>query len=377
MSSLYIHIPFCERKCFYCDFYSIEDHGALSGFLDSLHSEIELNSNYGKVEHVETIYIGGGTPSHLSPKQIAEILGHVGKYFSIISNPEITMEVNPGTIDYEKMRGYKLAGINRLSIGVQSFNDEELKFLTRIHSSEDADQAIRIARECGFDNISIDLIYALPDQTLSQWEDALRKTILHKPEHVSAYSLIVEDNTPLASKVSTNEIVPLSIDKDAEMYELTMEIMEQAGYNHYEVSNYAKPGFQSRHNSNYWNHSNYIGLGPSAHSFWSGRRWWNIRTINSYIEKLSAKVLPVEGEEDLTMKQLLDETIMLELRTGFLDISNIKKQFNVDINPPVQLFLKHLSDNGLARIENDFLHMTNKGFLVCDEISEKILGFIS
>ncbi len=360
----------------YCDFYSIENHETIDKFLTALHQEIELNKKYGEMEKYQTIYFGGGTPSLLKPEQIGEIINHLKQSYSSIPDTEITMEVNPGTVGREKLEGYRSAGVNRLSIGVQSFDDKDLNFLTRIHTSNEATRSIMLARECGFDNLSIDLIYALPDQELSNWETTLLKAISFKPEHISAYSLIVEENTPLAASVSTGKILPLSIEDDAAMYELTMEMMLENGYEHYEVSNYARPGYHSRHNTNYWNHSNYLGFGPSAHSYWAGRRWWNIRDIEEYCRWITRGELPIDGEELLTDHQLLDETVMLGLRTGVLDISYLKKRFKIKFTDELQSIMKQSLSDKLAIIEGDILRLTNKGFLVCDELSQRILSAI-
>ena len=360
----------------YCDFYSTENHETIDKFLDALHQDIDLNKNYGEMEKYQTIYFGGGTPSLLKPEQIEEIIDHLEQSYTVAQDLEITMEVNPGTVDREKLEGYRSAGINRLSIGVQSFDDKDLHFLTRIHTSKEATRSIILARECGFDNLSIDLIYALPDQELSNWETTLLKAISFKPEHISAYSLIVEENTLLAASVSTGRISPLAIEDDATMYELTMEMMLENGYEHYEVSNYAKPGYHSRHNTNYWNHSNYLGFGPSAHSYWAGRRWWNIRDIEEYCRRITRGVLPIDGEELLTDHQLLDETVMLGLRTGVLDISYLKKRFKIKFTDELQSIMKQSLSDKLAIMEDDILRLTNKGFLVCDELSQRILSAI-
>jgi oxygen-independent coproporphyrinogen-3 oxidase len=374
LSSVYIHIPFCERKCVYCDFYSVENHQVIDDFIRALHQEIKLYSNYGRMERVETIYFGGGTPSLFSPKQIEEILIHIGKVFSINSNPEITLEVNPGTVDREKLKDYNTIGVNRLSIGIQSFNDNDLRFLTRIHSSEQAIQSIIFAKGCGFNNISIDLIYNLPDQTLSDWKKTLKKTIQFEPEHISAYGLIVEENTPLTSLVLAKQIVPSSVEQDAAMYEHTMDMLQEAGYEHYEISNYAKSGYHSKHNMNYWNHSNYLGFGPSAHSFWSGRRWWNIRNLNRYCDHLSNDKLPVDGEEILTEGQLFNESIMLGLRTGKVDLTDIKTKYRIDIPTDSSSFIEQLVLDKHAFWDGRIFQLTSKGFLVCDEISQKLLA---
>ena len=376
MSSVYIHIPFCERKCFYCDFYSITGRERVGIFLDALRREIELSKDRFAGDTIETIFFGGGTPSLLTPSQVENIIGQIYKNADVANNVETTIEVNPGTIDKQKLKGYISAGINRLSIGIQSFNDDELKFLQRIHSSDDAERAILDAQECGIGNCSIDLIYALPYQTPVQWQAILAKALSFHPQHISAYSLIVEEDTPLASKVLLKEILPLADDEEAAMYAMTMDVLRDAGYQHYEVSNYALPGYACRHNANYWNHSNYIGVGPSAHSFMDGKRWWNVRDVDSYCNRLSGNKPAVAGEEILTEQQMFEEAIMLGLRTGELICSQLRAKFQVDImqqaGPMIRMFIKE----NLVSLEKDRIRLTEKGFLLCDEIIERLLTVV-
>jgi oxygen-independent coproporphyrinogen III oxidase len=374
LASVYIHIPFCERKCFYCDFYSVTGSDQIGTFLSVLRREIELSSTLLENDTVETIFFGGGTPSLLTPSQIGKILNEISRVANVATDAETTIEVNPGTIDKQKLYGYLAAGINRLSVGVQSFTDDELRFLQRIHSSGESVRAILDARECGFENLSIDLIYALPNQTPAQWRTTLEKALSFHPHHISAYSLIVEDGTPLAASVSSKEIIPLSGDEEASLYLLTMEVLAEAGYIHYEVSNYAKPGYNCRHNSNYWNHKNYIGFGPSAHSYLNGRRWWNIRDFQNYSVRLSGNKPVIAGEEILTERQLLEETIMLELRTGELNFSRLRQKFGVDLWKKAGPLVRSMVDENLMSPDGDYLRLTMKGYLLCDEITERLLS---
>ena len=377
MASLYIHIPFCEHKCIYCDFYSIESLHPVEPFLASLRREIAMYSEYGRKESFETIFFGGGTPSLLSPAAIAEQLDLLHRTFSILPNAEITLETNPGTVDRAKLAGFRAAGINRLSFGVQSFHDDDLRFLTRIHSAEQAKQSIRLARAVGFDNMSLDLIFALPHQTLTKWEENLREFVELEIEHVSAYSLIVEKNTPLSRLVAAKQVSPLPLETEAEMYEFTMAYLHGAGFEHYEVSNYAKPGFRSRHNSNYWNHSNYLAFGPSAHSFWINRRWWNVRSIESYCKKVSAGERPIAGEELLTPEQSLDETIMLGLRGEGIHLDRLKMRHGIDLVASNLRTINDLVSEHLLLHDPPFLRLTDRGYLLCDEISGVLLAHLS
>jgi len=348
----------------------------MEAFLTSLRKEVSLYSDYGRKESFETIFFGGGTPSLLAPETIAGLLDLFRESFTIQANAEITLETNPGTIDRAKLEGFLEAGINRLSFGVQSFYDDDLRFLTRIHSAAQAKQNIRIAREVGFKNLSLDLIFALPDQTPGRWEANLRQAIELEIQHISAYSLIVEKNTPLSRMVSAKQVSTLPIESEAEMYEFTMAFLQNAGFEHYEVSNYARPGFRSRHNSNYWNHSNYLGLGPSAHSFWDNRRWWNIRSVEGYGKKIASGQLPVAGEEFLTDGQHLDEAIMLGLRGEGIDLDRLKRRHGIDLSLSNHSTIKDLLSERLLVHDPPFLRLTDQGYLLCDEISEVLLAHL-
>lgn len=378
MASLYLHIPFCEHKCIYCDFYSIENLSPMDAFLRALEEEIGMYAEYRNEEKFETIFFGGGTPSLLSPAQLEEILSKLYNTFSITTNAEITVETNPGTVDACKLADYRALGVNRLSVGVQSFHEEELRFLTRIHSAEQAKECIRSAHRVGFENVNVDLIFALPNQTVERWQSNLRQALELEPEHISAYSLIVERGTPLARMVAAKQVAPLPAEQDAEMYEWTMDVLTAAGYEHYEVSNYAKPGFRSRHNSVYWHHKNYLGFGPSSHSFWSSdthaRRWWNISHLSTYTAKLSSGVLPVAGEEVLDDNELLEEVIMLGLRSDGVDLELVRTRFGVDLLGGPQSFINNLFETKLTIVDNGKLRLTNHGYLLCDAIAETILS---
>lgn len=373
MAGLYLHIPFCERKCIYCDFFSVESQEDQERFLEALRREITLLAGCGLVEPVETIYFGGGTPSLLAPPSAGEILRLISENFPVNPGAEITLEANPGTVEQEKLRSFRRAGFNRLSLGVQSFHGTHLKALTRIHSSDEATRSVSAARSAGFANVSIDLIFALPAETIGDWESDLEKAVSLSPEHISAYSLIVEKGTPLARMVAEGTVSPAPLEIEARMYELTMAYLKSAGYEHYEVSNYARPGFRSIHNSNYWNHTNYLGLGPSAHSFWSGRRWWNLRSIRGYSEALERGDLPEAGREDLTKDELLGEAIMLGLRSDGIDLSAIAVRYGVDLLRRNDRLISHLVSEGLAVLEGGRLRLSDRGYLLCDKIVEMLL----
>ncbi len=376
MASLYLHIPFCEKKCIYCDFYSIENSSPMEEFLSALHVEIDAYAEFGKQESFETIFFGGGTPSLLSPQQLESILSHLHHTYSIESDAEITVETNPGTVTREKLTAYRTLGVNRLSIGIQSFHEDELRFLSRIHDSAQALDCIRSAREAGFDNLSIDLIYALPDQTKERWEANLQKAVALSPNHISAYGLIVEDNTPLSRMVRSRLVSPKPPDEEAEFYEMTMSYLDAHGFEHYEVSNYAKPGFRSRHNYNYWKHENYLSFGPSAHSFrreaGESRRWFNIANLSHYCSALQEGRLPLLTEERLSLSQLRTERILLGLRSDGLDVKRLDSELPSSTTSRVQM-IHDLVEAGSATFDGNVLRLTQKGYLICDEICARLM----
>jgi oxygen-independent coproporphyrinogen-3 oxidase len=379
LASLYVHIPFCERKCPYCDFYSVEDTGRAEDFLGALGQEIAHRGGRGVGVSFETIFFGGGTPSLLTPGQVERILSYLHTAFRIAPEAEVTLEANPGTVTDKKLRWFRSLGVNRLSIGIQSFHDHELKALGRIHDQAEALRCFDEGRAAGFDNISIDLIYSIPGQTLAAWEDNLRTAVDLTPRHIAAYSLIVEEGTPLARMVEAGEVRMNSADREAEMYERAMELLGASGYEHYEVSNYALPGFRCRHNGNYWSHENYLGFGPSAHSFWkesdrtSGRRWWNVADLSTYVDRLKNGVLPVESEEQVGPKQMLNERIFLGLRSSGLDLARLRADLGYGLTARQECEVQWLLDENMAVLDSGVLRLTSKGFLLCDEICSTLL----
>jgi len=384
MASIYIHIPFCEHKCIYCDFYSIAPAGlgdthtlVIDGFLSALETEILLRAEDNRFhEPVETIFFGGGTPSLLHPSEIEKILNLLASHFSIQTNAEITLETNPGTVDKQKLKAFQSAGINRISMGIQSFHDEDLKFLTRIHTASEAKQCVRDAYSAGFKNISFDLIFSLPNQSLQKWKSNLEQAIELQPTHISCYSLIVEPETPLFNMIQTKQITQLDADSDAELYEFTIDFLTSHGFDQYEVSNFAisaaagKPNFKCLHNINYWNHSNYLGFGPSAHSFWKNERWWNVSNISAYIEQLNKRILPLSGGEHLSESKLMEEAVFLGLRSEGIDLDKYRKRFTHDLLIDNSSLIAELIQQGRARIENGRFQLTANGYLVCDEICQ-------
>jgi len=370
-SGIYIHIPFCESKCGYCDFFSITDFDLVNKFLSGLENEIAIyGREYNKNEIFDTIYIGGGTPSVLSYQQITYLLNSIYKKFKISESAEITIEVNPGTVNKSKLAELNKMGINRLSIGIQSFNNKELQFLGRIHNAEQSVESIHYAKEAGYKNISIDLIYALPAQPISSWEYSMRKAIELNPEHISAYNLSIEKGTSFFDLKKNGKLKSLSELKELEFYELTDITLFEAGYNHYEISNFAIGEENiSKHNYKYWQHYNYLGFGPSAHSFWNNQRWGNYKSVEKYISNLEKNIKPVEFTETLTVKDLEFEHIFLSLRTYLgLNLTNFQNRFNCDFrNKYESVFLK-LIEAQYAEIDNTYFKLTNRGMAIYDEI---------
>ena len=377
MASLYVHIPFCEKKCIYCDFYSIENFSPMDDFLRALHHEIDLYASYGEEATFETIFFGGGTPSLLTPEQLESVLVHLASVFTIEKDAEVTVETNPGTVTRDKLAAYRSMGVNRLSVGIQSFHENDLKFLSRIHDAQQALDCVELAREVGFENLSVDLIYALPDQTLDQWEQNLHTAIGLNPNHISAYGLIVEENTPLIRMVHANLVSPKPSDDEAEFYKFTMAFLQDRGFEHYEVSNYARAGFRSRHNYNYWRHENYLSFGPSAHSFWredgKARRWFNIANLSHYCSHLNEGKLPLLTDELLTPDQLRTERILLGLRSDGLDTKKLQEDFPHASSRIAESSIMHLVDSGHALYSNGIVRLTSAGYLLCDEICTQLM----
>jgi oxygen-independent coproporphyrinogen-3 oxidase len=348
-------------------------------FLGRLGQEISLREDCRNWGVFETIFFGGGTPSLLTPSQVERILSRLHTAFRNAPDAEVTLEANPGTMTDEKLRSFRSLGINRLSIGIQSFHDHELEALGRIHDRAEGLRCFDEARAAGFDNISIDLIYSIPGQTLAEWEDNLKSAVALAPHHIAAYSLNVEEGTPLARMVRTGEVRMNSADLEAEMYEMAMDLLGAHGYEQYEVSNYALPGFRCRHNCNYWLHGNYLGFGPSAHSFWkgsertSGRRWWNVADFSTYVERLIHGGLPVESEEQVGENEMLAERIFLGLRSSGVDVTKLRQDFGYDLPLRQEDTVKWLLDEKMVALDSGVLCLTSKGFLLCDEICRRLL----
>ncbi len=319
--AIYLHFPFCLSKCAYCDFASqpLESAGGLGfarRYLDAMKIELDLrvaSAEFNGAE-VETIYLGGGTPTVLPVEWIDEVLGRIGQRFAVSHQAEVTIEANPGTVDEARLRGLLAAGVNRISLGVQSFSDEMLRLLGRAHTAAEAKEAVAAARAAGCINLSLDLMYGLPRQLLEEWEKTLAEALATRPEHISTYALSLEVGTPLEERVECGAIPQPDDDTAADMYLLAMEMLDEAGYLHYEISNFAQPGRECQHNRRYWANDEYLGLGASSHSFRGGVRWNNSPDAVVYTEWLERGKLPVARAETLSVRARVGEALLLGLR---------------------------------------------------------------
>jgi len=375
--SLYFHIPFCTKKCFYCDFYSLEKSDLKDVFTETLCIEIELTlAGLASKPDIDTIFFGGGTPSLLSIEQFRTIFSTINKLCNLNPDAEISVECNPGTIDRRYLRELKGLGVNRLSFGVQSFFGNELKFLQRIHSPEEAENAVIHAREAGFDNVSIDLMFAIPGQTLESLRYSIDKAISLGTDHISAYSLIYEPGTPLYKDLRKGLVHPTDEDTDYNFFRLISEKFISAGYEHYEISNYSKPGKQCKHNYKYWYGGEYYGFGPSAHGFIEGRRYWNFRNLNKYITRLYNNILPVENSEVPGTKERIYEAIMLGLRAEGIYLDKFQADFGFDLLTVLHPMINDLKKQGLLAEKDNKIFLTEEGYFLCDEISVSFTNLV-
>lgn len=373
LAGIYIHIPFCIRKCPYCDFYSVTDLKKVSAFVDTAKQEID--STDASITSVDTIYFGGGTPSAVAPEYIVELMDAVSQRFAMPAELEVTMEVNPGTVTPDKLITYRRAGINRLNIGVQSFQDPLLLFLGRIHNAAEALDCLYLARQAGFKNIGIDLIYGLPGQTEKIWESDLKTALTNSPEHLSCYSLTYEPGTPMTMALDNGRIQMLSDEQVASLFDMTDEILTKAGYIHYEISNYASSSFRrSKHNLKYWSFTPYIGIGPSAHSFINNMRYWNVKSVDTYLKRIEGGHSARDGSELLDMKQQLIETIYLGLRCneGIL-LENFESRFALNFVRKFGGVISHLEKGGYLSVSEKSCCLTPKGMLFLDSIAARFI----
>lgn len=369
---LYLHIPFCSAICPYCDF------AVLTGgperrrrFVDHLVAEISLWSGDPSFQSIDTIYLGGGTPSALAPEDLARVLAAVRENLPVQDDAWIFFEANPEDVTAESVRAWRDLGVRFLSLGIQSFDAEALRFLGRRHTPEQAGRSVELARAAGFDTVSIDLIYGMQGQTLADWRRTLEEAVALEPDHLSCYQLTIHEGTPFGFRLARGKMVELPEETQADLFLFTHRFLGSAGYPGYEVSNFARsPAHQSRHNRKYWDHTPYLGLGPSAHSFDGVRRWWNERKVKPYEAKIEAGERPIAGSEELRQEELGLEGLMLGFRTAAgIDVKRFLSRYGMDLMRGGEAQLARLKEEGLLREEDGRLIPTLEGLAVADSLA--------
>jgi len=372
LAGIYIHIPFCLQACNYCDFHFSTSLKTKNKIISSIIHELILRKNYLKNDIVETIYFGGGTPSILDNTELAKIIECVFKHYNIFNNPEVTIESNPNDLNKKKIKNLINLGFNRLSLGGQSFNDSQLKSLNRNHSSIDVENSIKTAQELGINNINLDLIYGLPNMSIGDWEEDLNKAISLNVTHLSCYCLTIEKGTVFFNRLKKGILKVVSDKKKTDQFMLMRNILINANYIHYEISNFCKQNYKSKHNSSYWNSQNYLGVGPSAHSFNGKTRQWNINNNSKYINSIKNNDVFYE-EELLTRKNIINEFILTSLRKieglsnkKLKEITSQKEYINI------KLQINDLVNRSLISKKNNYYALTEQGMILCDKITSDL-----
>ncbi|MGK0369525.1 MAG: oxygen-independent coproporphyrinogen-3 oxidase [Bacteroidia bacterium] len=372
MAGIYIHIPFCKKACFYCDFHFSVSFQQKDEVVASLIKELKERKNFIGQEEVKTIYFGGGTPSVLSAGNISEILKEVYAQYTVNDNAEITFECNPDDLSKEYLKGLKECGVNRLSIGIQSLNDESLTWMNRSHNVTQALQAIDSAAALGFRDMTIDLIYGIPMLTEDEWRQTLKRALAMPINHLSAYSLTLEENTPYNKLVQQKKYKKPNDDDASRHFEILLEEIKLAGWEHYEVSNFCKAGNYSKHNTAYWQNVKYLGIGPSAHSFDGKSRHWNVRSNKEYIQKIQAGESVSESEE-LSTKDIVNEALLTGLRTKWgVNLAEVKEQYEYDIAATNQNQIMEWQQKDWLEMKDGVLRLRADGFLFADYIASEL-----
>lgn len=373
MAGIYLHIPFCKKLCFYCDFYHVLLKDGKDEFIEALLVEAGQRKNYLEDEIISTIYFGGGTPSLFTVEELAVILARLRELFIMEANCEITIELNPDDVTPEYLKGIKTLGINRISLGIQSWRDYELRKLNRRHNAQAAKDALVNIFDSGFENVTIDLIYGIPGMTLQEWSDDLDYTFQFDIKHLSAYHLTIEPGTVFGKLVEKGEMTEIDEELSTAMFNRLIEKAEAAGFVHYEISNFGKPGYFSIHNTNYWKQVNYIGLGPSAHSFNGYSRQWNMRDLKGYIKAVRAGK-PFFESEDLDSRKRFNEYIMTSLRTMWgIDLAYVEAAFEKEGYDYVVNLSGKFRDYGLMNMNKKNLVLTNQGKMISDNIISEFM----
>ncbi len=374
MLSLYIHIPYCVKKCPYCGFYSTGySRKSSDEFIDALRRESAgYHDDCGKLVF-QSVYIGGGTPTVLSLGQIKRIGEIIANHFPLDASAEFTVEANPNTVSSRKLAAWRAIGANRISLGVQSFSDDVLCVLGRLHTAEQAKSALRLARNTGFQNIGMDLIYGVPGQTMPQWKTTLETAVLCRPEHLSVYSLSIDDGSLFKQEVEAGRFTAPDDDLAADMYECAAEMLSCAGYRRYEISNFSLPGFECRHNLNYWERGEYLGLGPAAWSFLRGRRYHNIADISEYAKRLLSGASAVADSEITLEEQASRETLLLSLRTmKGLDLDRYRREYGPSLSERLETAMAPLREAGLIYVQDGRLMLSERGIMLSNEALSRL-----
>ena len=369
MATLYVHIPFCESRCVYCGFYSTTLLEQRQRYIDALCKELEARSE--QPERITSIYLGGGTPSQLPPAQLEQLLSHIYNRYQIVPDAEVTIECNPDDMTDDYAHSLRALPVNRVSMGAQTFDDQRLHFLHRRHKALQVPQAVERLRQAGIGNISIDLMYGFPDETLADWERDIHAALSLGVEHLSAYCLMYEEGTQLYRLLQQGQIHETDEETERQMYELLMERLATAGYEHYEISNFARPGRRSRHNSSYWNDTPYIGLGAAAHSYDGRCRSWNVADLQEYMRRIEHGESPVEDSELIEGWTRYNDRVTVALRTcEGLDLNTLTESQRDYCTQTARRFL----DDGLLRIESSHLMLTRRGLFVSDMVMSELMN---
>lgn len=375
MAGIYVHIPFCKSRCIYCDFFSTTSLEERDRYVVAVKRELEIRKDYlPQTTRIDTVYFGGGTPSMLRAEQLCDILNHIRKIYDVSPLAEITAEGNPDDLSTEYLSTLRQGGFNRLSMGVQTFSNERLRFLCRRHTVEVAEQAVSNARKAGFENISIDLMYGFPGETLEEWEKDIEKALCLNPEHISAYALMYEEGTRLWTMLERGTVEEIDENLSLSMYETLMERLRIAGYEHYEISNFCNPDHHSRHNSSYWEGVPYIGIGAAAHSFDGQSRQWNPESLNEYFRGIESGA-PTFEREILTKNQCYDEMVMTGLRTAKgVDLRKLENMFGKDaLDYCMSNAQPHIEAGRMMIERNSMLKLSKAGIFTSDDIMSDLM----
>ena len=373
MAGIYIHIPFCKRRCIYCDFFSTTRSEEKPTYVRALCQELAIRKDYLEGEEIETIYLGGGTPSQLTEKELNEIFTSLYNIYKVKEDAEITLEANPDDLTPEYVSMLRRLPINRISMGIQTFQEETLKLLHRRHTARQAIEAFQRCREAGFRNISIDLMYGLPGETLDTWKEDLQQAIALHPEHISAYHLIYEEGTALWKLREEHQVEEADEDLSVTLFKTLIDELKQAGYQHYEISNFCLPGLHSRHNSSYWTGKKYLGCGPSAHSFNGSSRQWNIASLDNYLKGIASGKPNYEIEE-LDLYTRYNDFVITSIRTCWgMSLSRLRSEYGEELYRYCLRMSKSHLEQGVLEIKEDILKLTKEGIFISDGIMSDLL----